>query len=657
MAALHADDRPRAIRWLERAHRLVPNDPQIGLALATAWLDHDNATAAELYRGILAVHDIREAWWGLAAACSRLGRNADAAQAIELALRRFSLTNNIAALADTIAVASGAPGWCGLLGNGTVRTSAIGTVDIRLDGQPLVGMLPHDAWSSGAQIGVTKNGQHLLGSPIDIPAIARLTGWARSLPVGIEGWAWHPGDPETEPVLTIRDGAGHAVLEVRASDEARESPNHDGWSRPRAFLVPAAALATFRGPFAVVGRDGRDLPTSPSSRLADTSESVPDARQKPNRARWRSQWAKEAESVIFVTHADGGGVERRVAGAAKLCRDSGRWPIVLRPTPSAEGPDVVLVCDGTEGPLPDLAFPLPQKLPALLRLLRATRPAAIEVHHLLNHPPAIYRLIQRLGVPYDVHLHDYALVCPRISLVGAEYRYCGEPDLATCEVCIETRGRLIRETIGVAALRERSAAFLATARRVIVPSRDTGTRMRRYFPDLRTVVVPHGDDSALPATQIPSNPKSAVLVCVAGGIGLHKGYDILLGCARDAAERSLPLEFVVVGDTTDDDALHATGKVFVTGTYRPDEAINLIRRQNADLGFLPSVWPETWSLTLTELWQAGLRVIAFDMGAPAERITATGRGLLLPYGLQPPAINDALLAASRTAVHEGLRRS
>jgi glycosyltransferase involved in cell wall biosynthesis len=83
--------------------------------------------------------------------------------------------------------------------------------------------------------------------------------------------------------------------------------------------------------------------------------------------------------------------------------------------------------------------------------------------------------------------------------------------------------------------------------------------------------------------------------------------------------------------------------VFVTGPYQPAEAVPLIRAQNAALAFLPSIWPETWCLALTELWCAGLRVAAFDIGAPAERIRRTGRGFLLPLGLPASAINDTLL--------------
>ena len=37
------------------------------------------------------------------------------------------------------------------------------------------------------------------------------------------------------------------------------------------------------------------------------------------------------------------------------------------------------------------------------------------------------------------------------------------------------------------------------------------------------------------------------------------------------------------------------------------------------------------------------RVVAFDLGAQAERIRRTGRGWLLPLGLPPPAINNACL--------------
>jgi glycosyltransferase involved in cell wall biosynthesis len=295
---------------------------------------------------------------------------------------------------------------------------------------------------------------------------------------------------------------------------------------------------------------------------------------------------------------------------------------------------------------------MPSELPALLRLLRAAKPEMIEAHHFADYSPAIYDLVTLLGVPYDVHVHDYAWFCPRISLVGTNDRYCGEPDLTACEACVADNGHFLQEDIGVGALRRRSAAFLAAARRVIVPSDDTGLRMRRHFDNLATITIPHEDDSELPpAAKAHAPGRGRTSVCVVGGIGVHKGYDILLACARDAVRRDLDLEFVVVGHTIDDARMMATGRVFVTGRFEPDEAVALIAGQNAQIGFVASICPETWCLSLGDIWRAGLPAAAFDIGAPAERIRSTGRGFLLPLGLSASAINNALVAATWTAAH------
>ncbi|WP_252353992.1 glycosyltransferase [Acetobacter sp. P5B1] len=139
-----------------------------------------------------------------------------------------------------------------------------------------------------------------------------------------------------------------------------------------------------------------------------------------------------------------------------------------------------------------------------------------------------------------------------------------------------------------------------------------------------------------------------VRVCVIGGIGKEKGYDVLLAAARDAALRALPLEFVIVGHTPDDETLLRTGHVFITGEYQEDEAVPLIASLQADYAFLPSVWPETWCFTLGLAWKAGLKVAAFDLGAPAERIRATKQGILLEADLLEEGLNDVLLQLGRS---------
>jgi len=380
------------------------------------------------------------------------------------------------------------------------------------------------------------------------------------------------------------------------------------------------------------------------------ADPMAEARRRIDLVRWRAV-PRAAGSAILVTHDEGGGVERQVGIAAARHRAAGLRPIILRPQ-LLPGTGPLVVIDGADAGFPNLGYALPGEMAALLRVLRATSPRLVEVHHTLHHPPEILDLVARLGVPYEVFIHDYPWFCPQIALVGPTRRYCGEPNLAGCEACVADAGRVAEEAISIAALRGRSAGFLAAARRIAAPSEDAAVRMRNHFPGLRPAVVPHEDDGLIPDPAPPQPRDGRCRVCLLGAIGVHKGYDVLLSCARDAAERRLPLEFVVVGHTIDDARLLATGRVFVTGEFKPEEAVALIRAQRASLALLPSVGPETWSFALTELWLAGLTVATFDIGAPAERIRRSGRGLLLPLGIAARGINNALVAAVGLTGHE-----
>jgi GT2 family glycosyltransferase/glycosyltransferase involved in cell wall biosynthesis len=368
---------------------------------------------------------------------------------------------------------------------------------------------------------------------------------------------------------------------------------------------------------------------------------------------WKERARRWRQAAILITHDDGGGVERRLILSAQAHADAGRRPILLRPAETANGEPAIAVRDWLADDLPNLIFAMPREHRAVLRLLRAAKADRIEAHYLAGHAPSIYGLIAEIGVPYEVHVHDYAWFCPRVALVAAHDRYCGEPDLQACEACVADHGHFLKETISVAALRLRSAGFLTGARRVIVPADDTGVRMRRHFPALLPLTVPHEDDIATIRSAVSHGNQSLTardgrqVVCVVGAIGVHKGYDVVLACARDADRRDLDLEFVVVGHTIDDRRMMDTGRVFVTGQFRPDEAVSLIAAQRASLGFVPSICPETWCLGLGDLWRAGLHAAAFDIGAPAERIRRTRRGIVLPLGLSANAINNRLMAAIR----------
>jgi glycosyltransferase involved in cell wall biosynthesis len=65
-------------------------------------------------------------------------------------------------------------------------------------------------------------------------------------------------------------------------------------------------------------------------------------------------------------------------------------------------------------------------------------------------------------------------------------------------------------------------------------------------------------------------------------------------------------------------------RLTVTGPYRRDELVDLVERHGINMFFFPSVWPETFSYVVAEMIALGLPLVAFDLGAPAERLRNHG---------------------------------
>jgi GT2 family glycosyltransferase len=365
--------------------------------------------------------------------------------------------------------------------------------------------------------------------------------------------------------------------------------------------------------------------------------------------------AIEGRFVLLVTLALTGGVARFVTERCRELAARGLVPLVLRPAGPGNARRCELWTDAVE--LPNLRYDIPSDLSDLTALLSKLRLDAVEIQHFLHLDARVVEAVRALPVPYDIVVHDYSWICPRVTLIDGTDRYCGEPAVSVCQECVRRNGSNLGTAISVSALRTRSEAWLKGAREVTAPSTDTAERLVRYFADLTVQVRPHsGRVMPIPLAARTLRRKSFRIALI-GAIGTHKGYRVLLDCARNARARKLPIEFVVIGHTEHDEPLLATGKVFVTGRYSEPEAPHLLQREQPDIVWLPSVWPETWCYALDYALAAGLPVVAFDIGAIAERLRAFGAGDLLPLDLKPSRINERLIELCRRTRHIDLTES
>jgi glycosyltransferase involved in cell wall biosynthesis len=168
--------------------------------------------------------------------------------------------------------------------------------------------------------------------------------------------------------------------------------------------------------------------------------------------------------------------------------------------------------------------------------------------------------------------------------------------------------------------------LLQHARAVIFPSAFLRDAYRAHFEfsDSDAHVIEPGIDIApVDRTRGPQRR-----IAFAGNVRTHKGGDLLPDIVN-----AIPGEEWHIfggGDEALLRALRRMPNVFVHGYYRAGSLPSLLHKHAIGLALLPSIVPESYSLTLSECWLAGVPAVAFDHGAQAERIVRSGGGWLAP---------------------------
>ncbi len=339
--------------------------------------------------------------------------------------------------------------------------------------------------------------------------------------------------------------------------------------------------------------------------------------------------------LVFVSHPWGGGIRRYMHDLAALT-DSRCEVLYLEP---AVG-DTVKLSWPRAGERFALYFTLPAELPMLAETMRAIGVERLHFHHLHLLPRAILELPSVVGVPYDYTLHDYHPICPQYHLVTEEGRYCGEPDATGCAACLAKRPG--QWNLDITAWRSAFARLVRGANRLIAPSQDVATRIRRYVPGAAIEVWPHPENEPSPMPRI-------VRVAVLGNLSPEKGLHVVAALSRDARQRGLPLAFRILGSTTEPIAQAPEVALTIYGQYVDVELPQLIAAEKPDVLLFAAQVPETYAYTLSVALGSGLPIVASELGAFPERLARAPRSTTVPWDAAPSRWNEALLAAAGAA--------
>jgi glycosyltransferase involved in cell wall biosynthesis len=359
-----------------------------------------------------------------------------------------------------------------------------------------------------------------------------------------------------------------------------------------------------------------------------------------------NSWHKGRDAVLTIHHGRGGGSSHFLEIFEEGLRQKGNNVLRLRAVYGAPALGVIEDCGhGAGKKIPTETFDLAAGRSQLAEFCRHRKVKRVLVNHLVDRPAAMTRwiteLCQRLKCPYDVVLHDYYALCPRINLVTGQGKFCGVASEQVCVSCVDQHGSDVIQ-VDPRTFRRDNLAFLSRAETVFVPSQDMASRLAPHLPRNLRLWLPEQDD-ALPAERLPClAPEAPLDIAILGGLNVPKGLHVVASLARAARLKDAGLRFTLIGPASAPSLLTREG-VSITGPYAPDDVDRLIDQAAPHVVFLPAIWPETWSFVLTIALRRGLPVVAFDIGAPAERLRGLARGKLLDAGLAERP--DDLLAA------------
>lgn len=264
----------------------------------------------------------------------------------------------------------------------------------------------------------------------------------------------------------------------------------------------------------------------------------------------------------------------------------------------------------------------------------------VHFQHLIGHSPSLPFISKALGIPNIISIHDFYSVCQSFNLIGYTGEYCEveKRSLASCDVCLNATNRGGSGSQGI-----RRAFFgrmLGQADFIHANSDTTARIIRTVYPikslekKITTFGIPINSETAAVRNldSLDDGNIRNVNAVILGNFTKIKGADVLIHAFNQM--RDEPIIFHIFGNIEPpyDQILISLNmkNIKIYGSYTPGTLQNKLAEM--DLALFMSIWPETYCITLSEAWQAGVVPIVSNIGALGERVIDDVNGFKVAAG-------------------------
>ena len=248
------------------------------------------------------------------------------------------------------------------------------------------------------------------------------------------------------------------------------------------------------------------------------------------------------------------------------------------------------------------------------------------------------QICQNLGIPYFISCHDHFSICYNFSLLkNNQTEYCAKtlcsPEDKECVSCLKQITNYSHYTTKdyITQRNEIWHDIMQHAAVTFVPDQYLKNLLKDRFNVLHskniTELEPYFYPTELQRSVVTSINK--LTIAYLGTFTFEKGAQVFLDAYKQLTNKNVGWKIIGHVHSFYSHQLSET-EIKLTGMYQRGDLPTLLAE--VDLVIIPSILPESYSITLTEAWLQNIPVICSDIGAIKSRITSGYNGQTFPVG-------------------------
>lgn len=257
----------------------------------------------------------------------------------------------------------------------------------------------------------------------------------------------------------------------------------------------------------------------------------------------------------------------------------------------------------------------PRSEAAFRRYLELLRPDIVHFQHLIFYPLNFPRIAREFGARCIWTLHDSYMLCPDPFLMdrpSENFEHCLDAQKCASSGCFTRKFGLPAEL----ALRRRALVKEILEKYidiVIAPSAFIARMAARAF-GINPIIVPHG----VRPLEVTKRPSQKTRIGFIGNVTSHKGAQLLFDAFSLIEGENLELNVYGNLPASSDLRIPRDPRIKLRGPFRPADLQKVLAE--IDIAVVPSLVPESFCFTLSELAQAKIPTLVSNRGALPERV-------------------------------------